>query len=209
MDFGLFLLMIVCVFIVIFLICYKYNKNFNKGSNAQYLIATRPIPRSRSKSRRQLSNNRMNNNLPNSNLPNSNLPNSNLSNSEKREEHHIIIANLNRKINGLQEQIKANLNKKLNELEAINIRLSRERNIENKDKIEIIKKILTLFNRNSKNGFIELNEIINKEIEYMQNPFNLNSFNSNIMNKKKIQINVLENVLEKHIENYEENEEDE
>jgi RNA-binding protein YhbY len=203
MDFGLFLLMIVCVFIVIFLICYKYNKNFNKGSNAQYLIATRPIPRSRSKSRRQLSNNRMNNNLPNSNLPNSNLPNSNLSNSEKREEHHIIIANLNRKINGLQEQIKANLNKKLNELEAINIRLSRERNIENKDKIEIIKKILTLFNRNSKNGFIELNEIINKEIEYMQNPFNLNSFNSNVMNKKKIQINVLENVLEKHIESYE------
>lgn len=47
MNFSLFLLITVCIFVVLFLIVYNYQKNFNKSSNSQYLLATQRIPKYR------------------------------------------------------------------------------------------------------------------------------------------------------------------
>ncbi len=47
MNFSLFLLIIVSIFVVLFLIAYNYQKNFNKSSNSQYLLATQRMPKFR------------------------------------------------------------------------------------------------------------------------------------------------------------------
>jgi hypothetical protein len=196
MDFALFLLMIVCVFVVIFLIYYKYNASFNKGSNAQYLIATRKRPRSisrpkppsqsssRPKSLKSLSievngNIRKDNAKLTSKHVNFQIENSN-NKSRNILNHNYLIKILNEKINELKEKKNKN-----------------QFNTNGNVQIPIIEKLLELFNLKNTNNFDDLHNIINEKISELESQ-KLAETNPFIIAKVKKELKILQDLKDEN-----------
>ncbi len=176
MDFALFLLIIVFIFIVLFLAVYNFKKNFNKGSNSQYLLATQRIPRSRrSNTTANNSRDRRENGLNNSS--NSSLNNSSNGTSQTSDNHKNIV-----------EHIKAEINK-FNNITINNNNSSRD--VKNETKrlsIAIFEKILHNFQRDQNNNNKILHRLIAEEIKGIRdriNPFTSDDHLREICNEIK------------------------